>query len=130
MKQSHIVSNRTFGLLFALLFAVIASVAWLAFDVVLFWAVGVSAVFLVSAVTVPGVLLPLNRVWRVVARGLSCANNYILLGLFYYLLIVPTGVIFRILRRDPMDRFFDTKAKSYWTSIERQGNAEAFRDLF
>ena len=86
--------------------------------------------FLAAALTVPNILLPLNRVWRVVARGLGYANNYILLGLFYYLFIVPTGVIFRILRRDPMDRFFDTKAKSYWTSIERQGNAEAFRDLF
>ncbi len=123
-------SNRAFGLVLSVVFAVIASIAWLVLDVVHVWVPGVSVVFLVAALTVPNILLPLNRVWRVVASGLGYANNYILLGLFYYLLIVPTGVIFRILRHDPMNRFFDTKAKSYWTSIERHGNAEAFRDLF
>ena len=129
MAHKHL-SNRAFGLMFAGVFAVIACVAWLVFDVVLVWIAGVSAAFLVAALTVSAILLPLNRFWGVVARGIGYVNNYILLGLFYYLFIVPTGVILRILKGDPMDRVFDAKAQSYLTPVQRHTSAEVFRDLF
>lgn len=123
-------SDRAFGLMFAAVVAVIALVGWLAFDARLYWALAVAAVFLVTALAAPGVLLPLNRLWAVFARRLGGLNNYVVLGLFFYVFIVPAGLILRLLGRDPMSRAFDAKAPTYWTPVTRRTDAETLRDMF
>ncbi len=86
-------TDRAFGLTFAVVFAVIAGVGWLVFDAVLYWAMAVSTVFLVIALVLPGILLPLNRLYAVVAHRIGQVNNYVLLGLFFYLIVCPAGLV-------------------------------------
>lgn len=123
-------SDRAFGLTFATVFAVIAGVGWLAFDAVLYWAMAVSAVLLVIALALPGILLPFNRLWSVFAHRLGHVNNYVLLGLFFYLMVLPAGLVGRLLGWDPMHRVLRPKANTYWTPVERHTDAETFRDMF
>ncbi len=123
-------SDQAFGLMFAAVFAAIAGVGWLAFDARLYWVMAAAGLFLVTALTVPWVLLPLNRLWTVFARRLGRLNNYVVLGLFFYVFIVPAGLILRLLGRDPMSRAFDAKAPTYWTPVTRQTDAETLRDMF
>ena len=123
-------SERAFGLMFAGVFAVIAGVGWLAFDAQLYWALAVAGAFLVTALAAPWVLLPLNRLWAVFAHRLGGVNNYVVLGLFFYVFIVPAGLILRLLGRDPMSRGFDAKAPTYWTPVTRRTDAETLRDMF
>ncbi len=123
-------SERAFGLMFAGVFAVIAGVGWLAFDARLYWALAVAGAFLVTALAVPWVLLPLNRLWAVLARRLGRVNNYVVLGLFFYVFVVPAGFILRLLGHDPMCRGFDSKAPTYWAPVTRQTDAETLRDMF
>ncbi len=40
--------------------------------------------------------------------------SFIVLAAFYYLLLAPLGLIFRLIGRDPLYRRFDPAAKSYW----------------
>jgi hypothetical protein len=40
--------------------------------------------------------------------------SFVLLAAFYYLLLTPLGLIFRLIGRDPLYRRFDKNAKSYW----------------
>ncbi|HUT45728.1 MAG TPA: SxtJ family membrane protein [Sedimentisphaerales bacterium] len=42
--------------------------------------------------------------------------SLILLAAFYFLLLAPLGLLFRLLGRDPLSRRFDPAAKSYWLS--------------
>ena len=42
--------------------------------------------------------------------------SFILMAAFYYLLLTPLGLIFRLIGRDPLYRKFDPAAKSYWMS--------------
>jgi len=42
------------------------------------------------------------------------AVSFIVLALFYYLLLAPLGLVFRLIGRDPLYRRFDPAAKSYW----------------
>ncbi len=123
-------SERAFGLMFAGVFAVIAGVGWLAFDAQLYWALAVAGAFLVTALAAPWVLLPLNRLWAVFGHRLGRLNNYVVLGLFFYVFIVPAGLILRLLGRDPMSRAFDAKAPTYWTPVTRRTDAETLRDMF
>jgi len=123
-------SNRAFGLMFAAVFAAVAGVGWLAFDARPYWTLALAGLFLVSALVVPRVLLPLNRLWAGFARRLGRFNNFLLLGLFFYIFLVPAALIIRLLGRDPMCRARDSKAPTYWTPVGRQADAETFRDMF
>ena len=123
-------SNRGFGLMFAAVFAAIGAIGWFAFDARLYWAAVLAAVFAALALTAPGLLLPLNRLWGVFARRLGHANNYVLLGLFLYAFLFPMGLIMRTLGRDPMRRKIDPDLKSYWGLVERHATAETFKDMF
>ena len=42
--------------------------------------------------------------------------SFILMAAFYYLLLTPLGLFFRLIGRDPLYRKFDPTAKSYWMS--------------
>jgi hypothetical protein len=42
--------------------------------------------------------------------------SFVLLAAFYFLLLTPLGLIFRLIGRDPLCRKFDANAKSYWIS--------------
>lgn len=122
-------TDRVFGLMFAVVFAIIAMVGFLAFGVVLAWVIATAAVFLATALIVPWVLLPLNRLWAVFAGRLGHINNHILLGIFFYVFILPTGLIVRLFA-DPMHRKTDPSAQSYWSPVGRKADAETYRDLF
>jgi len=123
-------SDRAFGLTFGAVFLVIAAVGWLAFDARPYWAVAVAAVFLTTAVAIPWVLLPLNRLWAVIAHRVSLVVNHLVLGIFFYTLVFPLGRIIRLLGRDPMHRALDSTATSYLTPVERHTDAETFSDMF
>jgi hypothetical protein len=123
-------SDRAFGLMFAGVFAAIAAVGWLVFDVVLVWAAALAAAFLATALLVPGVLLPLNRLWNLFAHRLGRLSNAVLLGLFFFLFVLPMGLLLRLLGRDPMKRSLRSEEITYWTSVTRHASEETFRDLF
>ena len=123
-------SNRQFGLMFAALFAIIAAIGWFAFDARLYWAAVLVVLFAALALICPEFLLPLNRLWGLLAQRLGRVNNYLLLGIFLYVVIFPTSVIMRILRVDPMDRRLEPSSNSYWRPVERHATAESFEDMF
>lgn len=130
MSSYRAPSNRTFGLVFAAVFAVLAAIAWLLTGAPAAWAVAVSTAFLVTAVAVPGLLLPLNRLWGSLARRLGSVSNALLLGLFFTLVVVPAGLLMRIIGRDPMTRRRDAELPSYWTPVKRGLSPENLSDLF
>ena len=40
--------------------------------------------------------------------------SFIMLAVFYYLIVTPIGLVFRLTGRDPLNQKFDSKTKSYW----------------
>src|SRR5256885_9292171 len=88
-------SDRAFGLMFAGVFAIIAAVGFLLYDALPSWLLAGATAFLVVAGVAPGLLMPLNRLWSWFAGGLGQINNFLLLGIFYYVLIFPMGLLMR-----------------------------------
>ena len=122
-------TDRAFGLMFAIVFAVIAAAGFFAFDVMLLWAIWMMAIFLVLALLLPWILLPLNRWWAAFAGRLGHVNNFVLLGVFFYLFVLPAGFVMRLFH-DPMQRKVDPNATSYWSPVGRKADAETYRDQF
>ena len=123
-------SDRAFGLTFAAFLAIAASMIWLIFDNRLDGLYIAAAAFVVLALVVPWVLLPLNRLWQRFVHRLGQVNNVLVLGLFFWVVVVPTGLLLRLFGRDPMQRAFKRDSESYLTPVGRQANAETFRDMF
>ena len=56
--------------------------------------------------------------------------SFILLSAFYFLLLAPLGLIFRLIGRDPLCRKFDPNAKSYWLSRQQPKGPEQYFHQF
>ena len=107
-------SNRKFGFLFVVVFALLAGFSrWRGGAA---WPVlaGLSAAFLVAALVAPRVLTPLNRAWMAFALLLHKVTSPIILGVMFFGLFAPVAVVLRLRRRDLMKRKFDRAAGSYW----------------
>ena len=122
-------SEKAFGVMFAAVFTVIAAVGFFVFDVLLSWALAAALGFLATALLAPGLLLPLNRLWMKFAGRLGHVNNFVLLGAFFYIFVLPAGLIMRLFN-DPMRRKADPAAATYWSPVERKADADTYRDLF
>ena len=108
---------RSFGKIALIASALIALVLYVVKGLALFWALPIIAlgllIFLSSIVSVKLtrviylslVLLTLPIGWVV---------SFIVLTAFYFLLITPVALVFRLIGRDPLHRRFDAAAKSYW----------------
>ena len=77
------------------------------------WALIVGVLLLVPALLAPRVLAPVYRIWMTVGEALGWVNTRILLGVVFYGLITPMGLIRRLRREDPMRRRHDPAAQSY-----------------
>lgn len=123
-------TDRAFGLTFAAVFTVIGGLVWWISENLAYWPFIVAAVFAILALAVPGVLLPLNRLWSWFGGKLGHINNKLVLGLFYILFMIPFGFAMRLIGRDPMARKIGGGEESYWQQPARQLDRETLRDMY
>ena len=56
--------------------------------------------------------------------------SFILMAVFYFLLLTPLGLIFRLIGRDPLNRKFEPNAKSYWLNRQPPKGSEQYFHQF
>lgn len=109
-------SERAFGLVFAAVFAIIGSLVWRHDPdrIPTLWPFAVSAVFLALALLWTAPLRPLNRLWQKVGDLLHRIVSLIVMGLLFFVVITPVGLLMRGLGRDLLALRLDRRAPSYW----------------
>jgi len=107
-------SDRSFGLVFAGVFLVVA--CWPLFyrDLPRWWALGIAVVFAIIAIWKPALLAVLNRLWTKLGVLLGKVVSPIALGILFYGVITPIGIVMRLTGKDPLRLKFDSGADSYW----------------
>lgn len=124
-------SDRTFGLVFAAVFALIAILPMLHGRAPHVWALVIGMAFLATALTRPALLHPLNRLWFRFGILLHRLVTPVVLGVLFYLVLTPTAAVMRVFGKDPLQRRFDPEAESYWIRREPPGPApESMVDQF
>ncbi|MCX7113269.1 MAG: SxtJ family membrane protein [Proteobacteria bacterium] len=73
-----------------------------------------SAIFLLFAVAIPKALAPLNWVWTRFGLVLHKIVSPVVLGVLFFLVFTPIGLIIRLFGNDPLHLRFDSQAQSYW----------------
>src|SRR6185369_16519698 len=74
------------------------------------WALIAGVLLILPALLAPRILAPVYRIWMTVGEALGWINTRILLGVVFYGLITPMGLIKRLRREDPMRRRHDPAA--------------------
>ncbi len=114
-------SERSFGILFAIVFAIIALWPLSSGDAPRGWAGVLAAGFAVLAAARPQVLRPLNSAWLALGGILHRIVSPLMLGLIYIIAVVPTGFFLRVSGRDPLRLKLDRSATTYWQQRDPPG---------
>jgi hypothetical protein len=116
-------SDRSFGIVFACVFALIGLWPMLHGSAPRLWALAVAAACLAAGLLRPQFLSPLNRLWFRFGLLLHHVVNPVLMLLIYYGAVVPTGLVLRALGKDVLRLKLDRTAASYWIIREPPGPA-------
>jgi len=114
-------SDRSFGLVFAAVFAILAVYPLFKGGTLHLIHLGVAASFLFFALAAPRLLGPLNRLWFRFGMLLHKVVNPLVMAVIFFGVITPIAAIVRVRGKDPLHRRFDPQADSYWTPREPPG---------
>lgn len=123
-------SNKKFGFFFTFVFAILAF--YFLFIGSILWTQGIAILailFLLITVTIPQVLLPLNKLWMRLGLLLGMIVNPIVLGIIFFGLVTPYGVVMRMFGRDELRLKF-TKKSSHWISRSESIKPDSFKNQF
>lgn len=67
---------------------------------------------------VPAILKPVYLAWMAMAIVLGSIVTRILLTIFFFLVITPVALFFKLIGRDALTRKVDRDAKTYWIEKE------------
>ena len=107
-------SDRAFAVVFVVVFLLVAAWPLLAGRPPRWWAAGIAVGLAVVAVVRPSILAPLNRLWMRFGLLLGKIVSPIALGIVYYLVLTPVGILLRIQGKDPLRLKPDKDKTSYW----------------
>jgi hypothetical protein len=77
------------------------------------WVVGVAGCLLIPAFVIPKSLFWVHKGWMTVGHVMGWINTRIILGVVFYVVVTPMGMLRRLLGKDPMGRQLRADLDSY-----------------
>ena len=121
-------SNRSFGLLFFVVFLIVSLWPLTHEGSIRIWSVIVSAVFLILGLINSRLLTPLNVLWFKLGMILGAIISPIVMGIVFFLVVTPTGFILRIMGKDLLNKKYDKEKETYW--IKRNASIGTMKRQF
>ena len=122
MKQKiKLPSNRNFGIVFSIVFLVISLWPLLNQNDIRIWSLIISGIFLVLGLINSKLLLPLNKIWFKFGILLGNFIAPIVMGIVYFMVVTPTGLIMRLLGKDLLNLKKNNK-DTYWIDKDNSNN--------
>ena len=107
-------SNRSFGIVFFVVFLLIGFYPLLNQEELKSWALITSFIFLILGMMKSKILTPFNKIWFKFGIFLGKIISPLIMGLIFFLVVTPTGIFMRILGKDLLNLKFKRDKKSYW----------------
>ena len=121
-------SEKSFGVVFSIVFFIVALYPLINSEGLRIWALVVSATFLLLAYVAPKILSLPNKLWFKFGLLIGSIVTPIVMTLVYFVTVLPTGLIMRLLGKDLLKQKLDKNAKSYW--IERKEPMGSMKNQF
>ena len=127
MKKKSINSNKSFGILFFVVFFLYGIWPILSSNEIRIWSLSMGIIFLILGLLNSKLLTPFHNLWLRLGTLLGRIVSPIVMFLVYFVFITPLAVIIRLLGKDLLRKKFN-KLPSYW--IKREKNIGTMKKQF
>jgi len=107
-------SEKSFGVVFSIVFSIVALYPLINSEGLRIWALVVSIIFFLLAFLGPKILVLPNKLWFKFGLLIGSIVAPIVMAFVYFVTVLPTGLIMRLLGKDLLKQKLDKNAKSYW----------------
>ena len=114
-------SNRNFGIVFSIVFLIIATWPILNQNEIRIWSIIISLIFLILGLINSKFLSPLNKAWFKFGLILGSVIAPIVMGIVFFLVVTPTGLIMKALGKDLLG-LKRNKNNTYWLEKDNSNN--------
>ena len=127
MDDVKISSNRSFGTVFFIVFLLVALYPLIYNEDIRLWSLTISLVFLLLGLLNSKILTPLNKLWFKFGIFLGKIISPFVMGIIFFLVVTPIGLIMRLLGNDLLNLKYNNK-QSYW--IKKDGPKSKMKNQF
>ena len=127
MDNIKVGSNRSFGIVFFIVFFLIATYPLLSEGDLRLWSLFISIIFLILGILNSKILSPLNKIWFKFGIFLGKIVSPLVMGLIFFVVVTPIGILMRFLNKDLLNLKFN-KNSTYW--IEKNGPKSKMKNQF
>ena len=115
-------SNRSFGIVFFVVFLIISLWPLLSGNEIRIWSLIVSIIFLTLGLINSKILTPLNKLWFKFGILLGNIISPLVMGIIYFLVVTPMALLLKIINKDVLS-LKKTKQASYWKNKEKYNSS-------
>ena len=127
MDKVKISSNKSFGVVFFIVFLIIGIYPLLSQNEVRLWSLIISIIFLILGLLNSKLLTPLNKIWFKFGILLGKIVSPLVMGLIFFFVVTPIGILMRLMRKDLLNLKFNS-SNSYW--IKKEGIKSKMKNQF
>tara|TARA_B100000700_G_scaffold117715_1_gene132451 strand:- start:5514 stop:5897 length:384 start_codon:yes stop_codon:yes gene_type:complete len=127
MDDVKISSNRSFGVVFFIVFLLIGLYPLTYNGEIRIWSLFFSFIFIILGLLNSRILTPLNKIWFKFGLFLGKIISPLIMAIIFFLVVTPIGLIMRLIGKDVLNLKFNTK-KSYW--IEKDNLKSKMKNQF
>ena len=127
MDEVKLSSNRSFGVVFFIVFLLIGLYPLLKGNDLRIWSLIISFIFLFLGLINSRILTPFNRLWFKFGLLLGKFISPIIMGIIFFIVVTPIGIIMRLFKKDLLNLKFNKK-ETYW--IDKKGPKSKMKDQF
>ena len=120
-------TNRSFGIVFFLVFIIISLYPLLNGENIRVWSLIISIIFLVLGLINSKLLNPLNKIWFTFGLLLGKIVSPIIMGIIFFLVVTPIALFMKLFKKDVLNLKFNKK-NTYW--IEKSGPKSKMKNQF
>ena len=126
-KDIKIGSNRSFGTVFFVVFLLIGLWPVLNGNEPRIWSIVISLIFFILGILNSKILTPLNKLWFRFGIFLGNIISPIIMGIVFFLVVTPTGLIMKLFRKDLIN-LKKNNSNTYW--IEKKDIKSSMKNQF
>ena len=120
-------SNRSFGIVFFIVFLLIAIYPLLSGESVRLWSLAIATIFLILGIINSSLLSPLNKIWFKFGLLLGRLISPLVMSLIFFLVVTPIALLMKLLKKDLLNLKFN-KDNTYW--IVKSGPKSKMKNQF
>ena len=118
-SKIKISSNRSFCIVFFFVFVIVSLWPLTNENSLRVWSIFVAIIFLILGLMNSKLLTPLNILWAKFGKLLGFIIAPIVMGIVFFVVITPTGLIMKLIGKDLLNKKYNNKIKSYWINREK-----------